>query len=197
MAIRLFHFDRSPLCEKVRLALALEGLAYESVTVDPSDTTIVREISGNDELPLAVFDDDEVVQESNRILRHLAARPGSKLLPDGRRDQALTWVLVDRADAILGPLVYRLVCRKEPDGHDLSDDDLGVLDRRLGEEIGVLEGLLERGPFVFGERPTLADVAIHAYLNRLPRVGNRPLPGDALRVSSWYERVEKATTTTS
>lgn len=192
MARTLYHTEDCPQCEKVRLALSLERLPYESVSVDPSRVEILREISGQDELPVYVDDDGTVLHDSNRILQRLAGRPGSHLLPDGRRDQTLTRVLVDRADDILAPLIYRIACKEDPDGNALREDDLLVLERRLGEELAVLEGLLERGPFFFGDHPTLADICIHSLLSRLPRCGGRPLPDSFLRVSSWYERVEQA-----
>ena len=192
MARTLYHVEDCPQCEKIRLALALERLEYESVTVDPSHGEMVREISGQEELPVFVDEDGTVFHDTNRILQRLAGRPGSKLLPDGRRDQMLTRVLVDRADSILAPLLYSIVRNEDPEGNSLREDDLLVLERRLEEELAVLEGLLERGPYLFGDHPTLADICTHAFLSQLPRFGGRPLPDSFLRVSSWYKRVKHA-----
>ena len=189
MSRTLYHYDASPFCEKVRLALALEGLTYESVETDPQDPEPVRRISGQDEVPVLVLDDGTILTRSNRILRHLAGRPGARLQPDGRRDQALTWVLVDRADSILGPLCTSLMDRQDPDGSPLRDDDLRVLERRLHDEFAVLEGILERGPFLFGERPTVADVAVHAFISRLPEHQRAAVFEGFVRASHWYDRV--------
>jgi glutathione S-transferase len=52
-----------------------------------------------------------------------------------------------------------------------------------------MEGILERGPFLFGERPTVADVAAHAFLNRLPRGERDTVIVDYPRVSGWFDRV--------
>jgi glutathione S-transferase len=187
----LYHIDRCPYCEKVRLALALEGLEYESRVIEPEDRGAVVEVSGQEKVPVLV-EDGKVLLESNRILQRLVDAPESKLVPTSRRDQSLTWVLVDRVDAIMGPLAVRLRRRQDPAGNALSEEDLSVVRRRLQEEVAVMEGILERGPFLFGERPTVADVAAHAFLNRLPRGERDTITVDYPRVNGWYSRVLEA-----
>ncbi len=192
MAIALYHLENDPHCEKVRLALALEGIDYESLVIDPEDREEVKTISGQPLVPVMVDNDGSVIVESNRILRHLASAAASRLLPPARRDQALTWVLVDRADAILSPLCRRLAERTDDDGSPLNDDELRVLRRRLEDELAVVEGILERGPFLFGDHATVADVAMHAYLNRAPAEEVVPLIGEYPRLTGWYDRVLEA-----
>jgi glutathione S-transferase len=188
----LYHIDECPFCEKVRLALALEGIEYESHEIDPGDRSEVKRISGQGKVPVLVEDDGEVIMRSNSIMQRMVSAPGSVLVPSSRRDQALTWVLVDRADAILAPLCYRLKRGRDPEGNELTEEDLSVLRRRLREELAVMEGVLERGPFLFGERPTVADVAAHAFLNRLPEDERAPLFSELDRAGGWYERVYEA-----
>ena len=192
MARALYHIERCPYCEKVRLALAIEGIDYESHVVDPDDRANVLALSGQEKVPVLVEEDGSVLLESNRILQRLVEAPGSKLVPESRRDQSLTWVLVERADALLAPLFYRIRRRRDPDGRELSDEDLSVLRRRLQEELAVVEGILERGPFLFGEHPTVADVAVHAFLNRLPRGERDTVTIDYPRVCGWFKRVQQA-----
>jgi glutathione S-transferase len=192
MARTLYHIDDCPFCEKVRLALALEGLEYESRQIEPADRSEVQRVSGQGKVPVLVEDDGSVVMQSNKIMQRLVSSPDSVLVPSSRRDQALTWVLVDRADAILAPISYRLKRRRDPEGNALSEEDLNVLRRRLREELAVMEGILERGPFLFGERATVADVAAHAFLNRLPEDERVPLLAKLDRASGWYQRVAQA-----
>jgi glutathione S-transferase len=188
----LYHIEECPFCEKVRLALALEGLRYESRQIDPNDRSEVERLSGQPKVPIMVEEDGSVILESNRIMQRLVSAPESALVPPSRRDQALTWVLVDRADARLAPICYRLKHHSDPEGNSLTDEDLSVLRNRLKEELAVMEGILERGPFLFGERPTVADVAAHAFLNRLPEDERNPLVSQLARVAGWYERVAEA-----
>jgi glutathione S-transferase len=154
----LWHCGACADCGKVRMALALEGLPCREVQQDQD----------HDGLP-ALRTGTERVEHANAILRTLAARPGSRLLPQSRRDQALTWVLVERADAVLGPL------------EDAPD--------RLDAELAVLDGLLDRGPYLFGDHPTVADVAVHAHLHRVERTMGRPLPHFRERVEAWFRRL--------
>jgi glutathione S-transferase len=188
----LYHIDGCPYCEKVRLAMALEGLAYDSKEIDPDDRSEVERVSGQGKVPVLVEEDGSVIMRSNSIMQLLVSAPGSVLVPSSRRDQALTWVLVDRADAILAPICYRLKKLHDPEGGELTEEDLSVLRRRLGEELAVIEGILERGPFIFGERPAVADVAAHAFLNRLPEGERTPLLAELDRAAGWYERVAQA-----
>jgi len=187
--IALYHLKECPYCEKVRLAFGLEQVDFQSLVIDPEDRGEVRTISGQQLVPVMVDNDGTVIVESNRILRHLAAMPDSRLLPPGRRDQTLTWVLVDRADVILSPICERLIRHVDTDGSPLSDDDLRVLRRRLEDELAVIEGILERGPYLFGDHPTVADIATHAFLNRLPAEEVVPLIGEYPRLTGWYDRM--------
>jgi glutathione S-transferase len=105
----------------------------------------------------------------------------------------LTWVLVDRADVKLAPICEGLTRHTDADGSLLSDDDLRVLRRRLEDELAVIEGILERGPYLFGDHPTVADIATHAFLNRLPTEEVVPMIGEFPRLTGWYDRMlEKA-----
>jgi glutathione S-transferase len=176
----------------VRLALALGGLDHESREIDPNDREPVRLVSGQTRVPVLVEENGKVLHDTHRILRHLAEREGSELLPPGRRDQALTWILVDHADNLLAPLTKSLRRGTDPDGKPLGDDDFRVLEHRLNHELGVIEGMLERGPFLFGDRPTIADIGFHAYLNRLDGTRGLTIPDDLVRVAGWYRRVGSA-----
>ena len=98
-------------------------------------------------------------------------------------------MLVDRADVILSPICKRLTRRADDDGSPLSDDDLRVLRRRLEDELAVIEGILERGLYLFGDHPTVADIATHAFLNRLSTEEVVPLIGEYPRLTGWYDRM--------
>src|SRR5687768_6286397 len=79
--LRLYRFRYSTNVERVTLALAYKGLAVESVEVDPGDRSPVRELSGQDLVPVLV-DGDAIVTDSTRILQHLEERfPDPPLFP--------------------------------------------------------------------------------------------------------------------
>jgi glutathione S-transferase len=191
MTMTLYHLDKCVDCEKVRLALGVEGLDWTARPVDTDDRSEVEQVSGQTSVPVLV-DGETVVVDGNRILEHLAARDGATLMPGSRRAQTLTRLLVEHADRAIAPLVRGLRRRTTGDGAPLSDDDLGVLRLRLDGELDRLDGVLEGRPFLFGERPTLADVAHHAYFNRLAWSTDWEVPESHPRVRGWFERVEVA-----
>lgn len=129
---RLYHFMACPYCEQVRLALARARIAYESCEIDPADRREVQRISGQSKVPVLVMPDGEVLFESERILRWVAAQ----VRPNARRDRrsprsvliALLWLLAGHATTAAPqvpergrPLfTYSIVAR------DRSTGELGV-----------------------------------------------------------------------
>src|SRR5215212_7436591 len=87
MALTLYGCDFSPNVERVELALAYKGLGCERVWIDLADRSLVREVSGQDRVP--VLDcDGVVVAGSMAIVAHLDRRfPDPPLTP--RDDPAL------------------------------------------------------------------------------------------------------------
>jgi glutathione S-transferase len=79
--LRLYRFPYSTNVERVALALAHKGLDVESVSIDPADRTPLRDVSGQDLVPVLV-DGEQVVTDSTRILHHLEVRfPDPPLFP--------------------------------------------------------------------------------------------------------------------
>src|SRR3989338_9037914 len=120
MALRLFHFEACPFCEKVRLSLKHMGLPCESAAIDPDDRRKVEEVSGQRLVPV-LCDEDRVIPDSTRILRYLIARYGdADMLPQPPADQALAWIVEDYADEVLGPLMRSILEDKTPAGGPLQ-----------------------------------------------------------------------------
>lgn len=191
MSLVLYHLDVCPYCEKVRLALEIDGTPWESKPVGRDDREEVREASGQDSVPVLV-DGDTVLTESNLILDHLAGRPGSKLLPEGRRARTLTRMFVTHADGTVAPLCTRIKRGTGENGEPLLPEDVVLLRRRLDHELDTVDGALEGRPFLFGDRPTVADIAYHAFLNRVDAAGKLQLPESLPRIRAWYDRVRVA-----
>ena len=74
MSRALYHLEKCPQCEMVRLALALGGLEHESHEIDPDDREPVRLVSGQTRVPVLVEENGKVLHDPHRILRHLAER---------------------------------------------------------------------------------------------------------------------------
>ena len=93
--IRVWRIPFSTNVERVALALGHKGLDVEWVDVDPSDRTPVREISGQDLVPV-LEDDGLVLHDSPAILEHLEARyPDPPLYPRDEARRAEATLLID------------------------------------------------------------------------------------------------------
>ena len=96
--IRLYRFPLSTNTERVALALAHKGIAVESVEIDPKDRSPVREISGQDLVPV-IEDEGKVVRDSTAILRYLEERyPEKALFPVDPARRAEMEVFLDWFD---------------------------------------------------------------------------------------------------
>lgn len=190
MALRLLHFEGCPFCDKVRLSLKRMSLDYESVPVEPGDRAEVERVSGQRLVPV-LCDEDRVIPDSTRILRYLVARYGERgLLPAGPADQALAWIVEDYADEVLGPLVYALLKDRTADGKPLPQRERKEFEKHLETHYRNLEQLLSERPFVLGDSPGLADIAVFSFLSQLPRHGGRDISAGFPHLKTWYGRME-------
>jgi glutathione S-transferase len=139
-----------------------------------------------------LVDDDLVLWESTAIIRYLAAKYGSALLPARERtretaevDRWLSWQL-----AHLGPamskvaferIVKRLTNRGAPDEAAVADGSA-----EFAKLTAILEEALDGRPYLAGAL-SLADFALasHYSLATMCGLNLAPFP----RVSSWLERM--------
>ncbi len=191
MPRRLYQTEDCPRCVEVRTALDRLGLEYQAVQVPPGDRGEVRRLSGQEDLPLLV-DGETVVAGSTAIFRHLvAAGNGAELLPDDARDRALAWILEAYAHGVLGPLVRQVVesgVAWPPAAAGGAPGPEGAA-AALTRELRSVEALLTGRDYLLGDSPTLADLALHAFVSRLGGGDLPPLPGGMTRLRSWYARL--------
>lgn len=189
MPLRLYHLEACPFCEKVRLALKRMGLDYEAISIKPADRAEVEKVSGQRLVPV-LCDEDRVVPDSTRILRYLVARYGERgLLPAGPADQALTWIVEDYADEVLGPLIYSVARGKTPGGEPLDAKGRKEVEKQLETQFRNLEQLFSERPNVLGEAPGLADIALYSFLGQLTR-GGREISAGFPHLRAWHARLE-------
>jgi glutathione S-transferase len=145
--LRLYRFRYSTNVERVALALAHKGLEVESVAVDPDDRSVVREISGQDLVPVLV-DGDEVICDSTRILGHLEQRfPDPPLFPSEPAAAAEVEVFLDW---------FNRAWKREPnlitDALENGGDPAAVerWSARMRRRLDTFEGLLTGREYLFG-----------------------------------------------
>ena len=200
--LRLYRIPFSTNVERVALALAHKGIEVEWVDVDPADRTPVREVSGQDLVPVLVEEDGSVTYDSTRILARLEElHPDPPLYPRDPARRAEVEVFLDwfnrvwkrppnALDAELG--------KAEPDSAFVAE-----LAAELSASRDVFEGLLAGRDHLFGEF-SVADCAAFPFL-RYARYSDpedeeffhlilvehlRPLD-DHPRLAAWLERMER------
>jgi len=198
--MELFQFRHSAFCEKVRLILAAKGQPYDVREVTPGLGQLeLFRLSGQRQVPL-LLDGGETIADSTAIALHLERRfPDPPLLPADPADRAQVRLLEDWADTALasgarlallqaaaedGALRSALLPLATPDplrqlfGAVPADLFSGLTPLLRPERLQLIQALeqlvalLAVRPYLVGDRPTLADLAVAAqlYLLRFPAV---------------------------
>ncbi len=146
--LRLYRFRYSTNVERVALALAHKGLEVESVAVDPEDRSPLRELSGQELVPVLV-DGDAVITDSTRIMHHLEQRfPDPPLFPGDAAALAEVEVFLDwfnRAWKREPNLIADAIDRGAGEGADVAR-----WSARLQRRLELFEGLLSSREYLFG-----------------------------------------------
>jgi maleylacetoacetate isomerase/maleylpyruvate isomerase len=172
----LFSYWRSSASYRVRIALALKGLEYETRTVDLRSgahrSDEFREVNPQGLVPF--YRDDLVsLGQSLAIIEYLdETHPTPRLLPadPGRRARARAAAQLIASD--IHPLGNLRVLRylKTELGHAQA-----TIDRWgrgwIEDGFAALESLAEAGPYVLGNRITLADICLVPQMYNARRIG--------------------------
>jgi glutathione S-transferase len=183
--MRLYDYDASGNCYKVRLLLALLDVPYERVPIDifAGDTLTDAYAALNPvrETPVLELDDGTAIAQSNAILWYLAE--GTEYLPATRVERALVaqWLAFEQERVMsgIGGTRFRLLTGRP--GADarraLGEDALAVLEVRLGES-----------DYLVGGRPSIADISVFAYTHVADDAGYDL--GRYPAVRAWIARIE-------
>ena len=164
---QLYCFAQSGNCYRVALMLNLIGADWAPVFVDffngETRTPKYRaEVNEMGEAPVLAHGGRKLTQ-SGVCLTHLAERSG-KFAPQGEdeRLEALRWIIFDnqKVNGFLGPFRFLRIFAK-PAGDPAV---LAFLKGRIDGNLAIVEQRLASRPFMLGERPTIADISLAAYL---------------------------------
>lgn len=187
--MKLFRFRYSPYARKVQMLLDLLRRPYELVEVPYGDRNeLARLTGGYIYVPVLLDDDDTVVTESRRICEKLLAGEASRALVPSPLEGPV-WAYADFCDGPLEDVLFRIASPLIRDAWaEPGDSALYTLikERKFGagcvelwrtEQSSLLARgrhllrptlcTLEREPFLFGSRATLADAALYGNLAML------------------------------
>jgi glutathione S-transferase len=196
--ILVYRIPFSTNVERVALALGHKGLAAEWVDVDPADRSPVVELSGQELVPVAVFEDGTVLADSTEIVEALERRhPDQPLFPYDVALAAQVRLFVDW---------FNRVWKRPPNALvDLPEDDPGHagLVRELRDSRERFESLLTGRDYLF-EEFTAADISAFPFLKYALHhdpddddpfhrilVDNLALDGAYPNLEAWIGRVDE------
>lgn len=193
--MRLYDLPRSPWCQKVRVALAEKGLAFERHIVLPGQEyeDWYAALDPAARVPV-LTDKDLVVRGATVIGEYLEeAYPDRPLLPASPEARAAVRMIVALVDEIVGPalddLFFALRIEAEEEGEPAVRAEI---EDEVAEALALVEGELEADSvFAVGESFTLADAALAPFVIGL--VDELELGGalEALpRLAAYRHRIE-------
>ena len=199
--LRLYRIPYSTNVERVALALAHKGIETESIVVDPNDRTRVREVSGQDLVPV-IEDDGRVVSDSVVVVESLEERdPDPPIYPHDEARRAETVVFVDW---------FNRVWKRPPNEIEAelrsgspSEDRIAELGREMTDSLDLFEALLAGRDYLLGDF-SAADCAAFPFVKYAllqdPKdtelfhrilVDYLPLGDNHPRVAAWIERMDE------
>lgn len=186
--IRLHRFYLSGHSHRVELFLSLLKLNYELLDVDLASKAHKQPefLAMNPFGQVPVIEDGKtIISDSNAILVYLASRydDGVWLPRDPAGAAAVQrWLSVAAGEVAFGPARARLATVfKAP---VQADEAIA----RAHELFQIMDGELEKRPYLTGATPTIADIANYTYIAHAPE-GNVSLDGYP-KLRRWLQRIE-------
>jgi len=177
-------------CWKPAMMLHARGLPFRWVEVDilrgESRTPGFLTLNPNGRVPLLQLPDGRLLAESNAMLLHLGE--GSPWIPSDPylRAKMYEWLFFEQYSHEPYVATVRFWVRYAGKAQEKAQE---IVERtvRGHAALGVMEKALAEAPFLVGERPTLADIALYAYTHVAPEGGFSLDAYPAIR--RWLDRV--------
>jgi len=129
------------------------------------------------------------LSQSGVILTYLAARSG-KFAPKGddERLEAMRWIIFDnqKVNGFLGPYRFLRNFAKPPGDPAV----LGFLKGRIDGNLAIVNKRLSTRPFVLGDRPSIADISLTAYLYYPSSEFGFDIAAEHPASGAWLERIQ-------
>lgn len=173
----LYDYYRSSAAYRVRLALALKGVAVEHIPVNLADGEQRRpdylSINPQGLVPALRLDDGDLLTQSLAIIEYLdATHPQPPLIPQNPLAAAKCRAVAFAIGCDIHPLANPRVIAYLKDEFGADDAALArYREKWIGAGLAAVERLVRPGPFCFGAAPSLADICLIPQLYNARRFG--------------------------
>jgi len=214
MAMKLYRFAYSPYARKVQMLLDLSGADYQLHDVDYVEREELARITGGYiYVPVLVTSAGQVITESRAICEHIVSGEAGKRLVPSPWEGAI-WAYADFTDGALEDVLFRIASPAVRDAWpsafaralyvlikerkfgagcvDAWERDRSALIERARKLLEPSLQSLRARPFLFGDRPTLADAALYGQCAMLEAGSQQLLAAVSPDLSSFARRVEAA-----
>lgn len=181
--MKLHRLHYSPYARKVQMLLELAGIAHEVIEVPYGQREeLARLTGGYVYVPVLETDEGEVIVDSRRICERLVARSEARfLVPEAL--EAAVWAFHDYVEGPLEDVLFRIASPAVRDGWPTAWEralytlvkerkfGAGCIDAWAADRAGLIarakemleptRRTLAARPFVLGDAPTLADLALY------------------------------------
>jgi glutathione S-transferase len=213
--LKLFRFRHSGYALKIQTLLELGGATFELVDVPYGDRSVLLAVTGGYvQVPVLVMDDARVIVDSRRISETLVAEDPrfSALVPSPF--EGPIWAYADWTDTTLEDTMFKLASpsvrarfstaneralygfiKERKFGAGCVDEWMmgaASLAKRASALLEPTARTLEKTPFLFGNRPTLADAALFGQVAMLADADLKLLSTLPAPVLTWFRRLQEA-----
>ncbi len=182
IAMKLYSYWRSTTSYRVRIALHLKGLAFDTIPVDlvkgEQRADAYQGVNPGKGVPTLVLDDGTVLTQSLAILEYLdQAHPDPALLPADPVERAKVQAAAQVIALDVHPVNNLRVGQKlKAMGHD-QDDVVAWMNHWMREGFTAFQAMIRPDTkFCFGDTPGLADLCLVAQLYNAHRWGTNLTP---------------------
>ncbi len=188
---RLHYFPESGNSYKLALMLTLCGQSFDPVWTDfgggvtrtPQWRATVNVMG---EIPV-LEDNGEKLTQTAPILLKLAQRYGRfGETSEAERFEILRWLFWDnhKLTGYVASYRYSRAFTSSPDPTVLAH-----FKRRIDDFLGILDNHLRDRPFAIGDRPSIADISMMAYLSFPGHEAGLDLPASHPAIAAWLGRM--------
>jgi glutathione S-transferase len=191
---QLYCFAQSGNAYRVALMLNLIGADWEPIFVDffgagEQRTPQYREnVNEMGEVPVLVHGTKKLTQ-SGVCLTYLADRT-DKFAPanEDEKLEVLRWIIFDnqKVNGYLGPYRFLRTLARPP-GNPIV---LTFLKGRIDGNLAILNKRLALRPYILGDRPTIADLSLVAYLYYPPEEFGFDIAAEHANIAAWLDRIK-------